>query len=120
LRLGEIRSKQGRFAEAIRHFRFLVERRPQDTEALRKLGAALAASGRADSGAAVLERAASIAPQDLAVRLLFGRVLAMAGRLDEAAEQFARAVDIEPHNDDARRDLTRALAQAASLRAMRR
>jgi len=54
------------------------------------------ARGRADEGAAVLERALRVDPGNLESRINLADYLAHAGRLDEAIAQYQAVIDTEP------------------------
>lgn len=87
--------QQGRLAEAEAAWRAILERKPDDPEALHLLGLILARTGRAE-GLGLLDRSIERAPRNPAFLNNRAQILAEAGRTDEALRDLRRAVMIEP------------------------
>ena len=111
--LGDILLGQRQPAAALSHLDAVVAARPQDVNALGKLGTALAALDRYNEAHDLLFRAVVADPQHPHARRMFARVLASQGRLQEAYAQFQRARELAPHDDAVREELE---AVAAALR----
>lgn len=93
LATAEALRRLGRFAEAERGFRELLDT-PRAAEAHRGLG--LLEAARGDVGAAVvsLERARAVRPTDARIRNDLGYALLLAGRLGEAESELRTAVEL--------------------------
>ena len=79
--------REGRFEEAVAHYRRVVAARPEYAEGHSNLGVALAALGRGDEAAAHYWRALTLKPQLVEVYRNLGRLLLAQGDL---AKAFAR------------------------------
>ena len=127
--LGEIALREGRFSEAIDHFRAVLERVPTATSAEYSLAMAYRGAGRLDDARAHLERRGTGAVrmadplidalQSLVrgerLRVVQGRQLYDAGQFEAAADAFRRALDASPASAAARGNLGLALAQLGKL-----
>ena len=82
--MGDIRSRQGRHAEAIRYFEAHTKNNPQDAKGFVKLGAAQRATGNLQQALANAEKSFSIAPDDEA--------LALALSIDLSSRNYERAL----------------------------
>ncbi|HET7731100.1 MAG TPA: tetratricopeptide repeat protein [Usitatibacter sp.] len=87
--------QQGRLAEAEAAWRSILERKPDDPEALHLLGLILVRTGRAE-GLQLLDRSIERAPRNPAFLNNRAQILAEAGRSDEALRDLRRAVMLEP------------------------
>lgn len=87
--------QQGRLAEAEAAWRAILERKPDDPEALHLLGLILVRSGRSD-GLELLDRSIERAPRNPAFLNNRAQILSEAGRGDEALRDLRRAVMLEP------------------------
>ncbi len=112
--LGDRRLQQERHEEAIRYYQSALILVPGDPEVLRKLGLALAASGRVNESIGTFQRALAIDPDDPLLRSHLGRALASDGQYAEAVVQFRRVLELVPEDASARRDL--ALAEDLARR----
>jgi len=83
--LGDIRSRQDRLDEAIRHFEAHARANPQDAKGFARLAAAQRASGNANAALINAEKSLSIAADD--------EVLALALTIDLASKNIKRALD---------------------------
>ena len=88
--------RAGRFAEAEQAWRAILERRPDDPQALHLLGYILARTGRVDAGLALMDRSVQRAPRAAPFLANRAQVLADAGRMEEALRDMRRAVQLEP------------------------
>lgn len=86
----------GRHAEAEAAWRAILERTPDDAEALHMLGYVLAESGRPHEGIGYLDRSIALVPRNAAMRSNRAVVLRALGRDDEAMRDLRRALDLEP------------------------
>jgi tetratricopeptide (TPR) repeat protein len=87
--------QQGRLAEAEAAWRSILERKPDDPDALHLLGLILVRTGRAE-GLQLLDRSIERAPRNPAFLNNRAQILAEAGRSDEALRDLRRAVMLEP------------------------
>jgi protein O-mannosyl-transferase len=104
--LGDRRLQQERYEEAIGYYQSALLQIPGDPEVLRKLGLALAVSGRVGESIDAFQRALASDPDNPVLRSQFGRALASAGRYEEAIVQFRRVLELVPGDAQAHRDLT--------------
>src|SRR5207237_682385 len=81
-------AEQGRFADAIEHYRAALRLQPGSARTHADLGNVLAAAGRADEAAAEYGEALHLAPDDAGVHNNLGNVLVMAGRVDDGLAHY--------------------------------
>jgi tetratricopeptide (TPR) repeat protein len=93
--------RQGRFADAEREFRLVLEARPDSLQNRANLGGVIARQGRLGEALDVLRAALEAEPDDAEVHNNLGVVLADSGRPEEALRHLARALEIEPGHDGA-------------------
>jgi tetratricopeptide (TPR) repeat protein len=93
------RFQRREWAQAIAHFRAVVEIDARNVEALVNLGQALAESGRAREAQQALERALNTNPGSAEVRHALGWALHKAGRPAEALPHLEAAVAADPRGD---------------------
>jgi tetratricopeptide (TPR) repeat protein len=110
------RFQRREWAQAIAHFRAVIEIDPRNVEALVNLGQAYAESGRAREAQQVLERALNTSPGSAIVRHALGWALHKAQRAVDAIPHLEAAVAIEPLSDWYV-DLAKALADAGRIEA---
>ena len=111
---GVHRFRRHEWAQAIAHFRAVVDIDARNVEALVNLGLALAESGRAREAQQVLERALNTSPGSAAVRHALGWALHKAQRAADAIPHLEMAVAAEPQSDWYV-DLARALGDAGRM-----
>ena len=104
---------RGRTAEAITHFRAVVELIPRDVQALTNLGTCLAREGRLDEAASLYRRALLVEPRQPVTRNNLGQVLLEQGHREAALEEFREALRLQPDYPLARANLARALGRKA-------
>jgi tetratricopeptide (TPR) repeat protein len=93
--------RAGRFDEAERIYRRLLQREPGHGEALKLLGALCGATGRPKQALHFLGKAARAIPNDPAPHYNLGNVLRQQGRLEEALSEYDAAVRLAPHHASA-------------------
>lgn len=108
---GAHRFRRREWAQAIAHFRAVVDIDARNVDALVNLGQALAESGRAREGQQALERALNTRPDSAEVRHALGWALHKAGRAGDAVPHLEAAASMEARSDW-RLDLAKALADA--------
>jgi tetratricopeptide (TPR) repeat protein len=86
----------GRFGDAERLYREVLQSRPDSAEVLSKLGAALAAQGKFVEAVSALRRAVENDPDLAEAHNNLGSVFQIQGKLDEAVAPLRRAIDIDP------------------------
>jgi tetratricopeptide (TPR) repeat protein len=109
--LGLTLALEGRFDEAMDHYRKALDISPNVPEAHNALGLALAAGGRFDEAIAEYQAALKLADNPV-IRDNLGRALASAGRFEAAVAQYGRLVEIEPQSAPAESRLAWLLATA--------
>ncbi len=102
--------QSGRPDAALRRFRRILARRPENPSALAGSAAALVALRRYQEAADTYARLLEVTPEDAEARYDFGVVLGRLGKTFEAADQFRHAVRLEPDHALAHHNLA-ALAQ---------
>jgi tetratricopeptide (TPR) repeat protein len=88
--------RAGRLAEAHAAWRAILERSPDDPQALHMTGYLLARLGRRDEGLVLIDRSIERAPRAAAFLSNRAQLLAEAGRIDEAIGDLRRAVQLDP------------------------
>jgi tetratricopeptide (TPR) repeat protein len=82
--------------DAVTHLRRATELAPQDADAWRHLGEALAAEGRMEEADAAFRRTVELDPEDLIALTHLGHTSVAAGRSEEGVQYLARAADDSP------------------------
>jgi len=95
-KMGAALSDQGKFEEALVHFRQTLEISPKDQDARHNLGSTLARQGNLQEAVREFQGILQINPQNVGARSDLGTALAAAGELDEAIEQFQRVIRTDP------------------------
>jgi protein O-GlcNAc transferase len=120
-RQGDENTKAGRYADAERCYRQVMESDADYPGALVMLGFVLREQGRTHEAREVLERAVRIAAEDADGHYLLGSILEATGPRDAEISHLQRAIDLRPDFELARRQLITALfksgrsAEAAKL-----
>ena len=89
---------------AAAHYRTYIRHRPDDAEAMGRLGLALLSLGASGEAIERLQRAVALAPGNARPRRTLAEALVNAGRADEAAPHAERAVALSP-DDPAAHDV---------------
>lgn len=96
---------EGKFAQAERITRQIIEALPANADAHNILGVSLQAQGKGEEAITQLRRAVKLAPQAANLQANLGEVLRQNGRIDEAAETLEKAVELDPKNAQALNNL---------------
>jgi len=96
---------EGKFAQAERVCRQIIEALPQNADAHNILGVSLQAQGKGEEAQAELQCAVKLAPQAPALRANYGEILRQAGKTDEAVKEFEAAIKLDPKNAQALNNL---------------
>lgn len=104
--LGRILAEQqGRYMQAVDHFREALRLRPNFLEARGNLGLALIRLGKPEEATAQLEQVLRVKPDDAAAHMGLGRALEKVNRVDEAIGQYRLAAQYDPRSIEARVNL---------------
>lgn len=101
LALAHICATRGEHHVAVAEYRWCLERRPSDRDALVFFGEALVSLGRVDEARLVLEQALRVAPRYARAHYALGTLHAQAGRGDAAAECLTNAARLASTTTDA-------------------
>lgn len=96
---------QGRYQQAERVCRQLLEARPDNADGHNILGVSLNALGRRAEGLEMLRRAAKLAPHAATIHSNLGEILRQDGDLDGAAKALERSIELDPKNAQALNNL---------------
>ncbi len=107
--LGNALATQGRFDEAMEHYRQTLKIMPDYAEAHDNLGLALAGRGQVDEAIACYQKALEINPDLAEAHNNFGVLLGQRGRFDEAIVHLQQALKINPDHAEAHNNLGNAL-----------
>jgi predicted TPR repeat methyltransferase len=99
--------RKGRLAEAEAMYRAVLEKRPDDPDALHYLGVVLHQTGRSAEAVASVERAIALRPGDLDARRDLGKICRQMGDLPKAAEAYRGVVALAPEHAGAHGHLGR-------------
>lgn len=89
-------AREGRYQEAIRHYREALRIRPEDVDTHNNLGLLLALTGRVEESLAEFRRAIQIDPGYAKGYFNIGRVLARQGDLEKSVSNFRKALQLAP------------------------
>ena len=112
---GDEHLRAGRYSDAERVYRQVVESDEHYPAALINLGFLLREQGRNGEAREVLERAVRIAAEDADSHYLLGSVLETTGPRDAAIAHLRKAIDLRPDFELARGQLIVALSKAGRL-----
>jgi tetratricopeptide (TPR) repeat protein len=96
--LANVLRKRGDNVQAIAHYEQAVRLNPQYAAALRMLGDALLALGRADEACARYRQALASEPEDAITLNHLAAASLVAGRLDDASRVYETVIEIAPEN----------------------
>ena len=88
--------RTGNLDEAGRIYIAILERDPDDVDALNLLGVIMQAAGNLEAAVQMIQRATELAPDYFAARVNLGNALQAAGRAAEAVESFQVALKMNP------------------------
>jgi len=109
---GDEHLKAGRYADAERCYRQVMESDAHYPAALVNLGFALREQGRTNEAREVLERAVRIASQDADSHYLLASILATTGPRDAEVSHLRKAIELRPDFELARHQLITTLMQS--------
>jgi predicted O-linked N-acetylglucosamine transferase (SPINDLY family) len=109
---GDEHLKAGRYAEAERCYRQVLDSEGQHPAALVNLGFVLREQGRIPEAREVLQRAVRVADKDADSHYLLGSVLQATGPIDAEILHLQKAIALRPDFEPARHQLTGALFRA--------
>ena len=112
---GDEHVKAGRYADAERCYRQVMESDAHYPGAVVMLGFVLREQGRTDEAREALERAVLIAPEDADSHYLLGSVLEATGPRNLEISHLQKAVDLRPNFELARRQLIVALLKSGRV-----
>jgi len=95
----------GKFGQAERVCRQIIEARPANADAHNILGVTLQALGRGADAITELKRAAKLAPHAANLHANLGEVLRQNGQLDEARKELEKALELDAKNAQALNNL---------------
>ncbi len=101
--------RAGEFANALQHYRAVLQKNELNAQAHNNLGLLYQENRLYDDSARELQRAILIEPRSVSAQNNYGVTLLLQGKPDEAAARFKQALTLDPANVDARVNL--ALAQ---------
>jgi tetratricopeptide (TPR) repeat protein len=96
---------EGKYKQAERVCRQVIEARPANADAQNILGVSLNAQGQTKEAIAALRRAVKLAPTAASIHANLGEVLRQAGQQNEAAKALEQAIKIDPNNAQALNNL---------------
>lgn len=115
VRAGFAHHRAGRLGPAEALYRRVLERDPDDPNALHLLGVIAYQNGRFGSAVRLIGRALPQLSELPDAHLNYGNALREAGRLAEAVESYRRAIELMPERAQTHRDLGWALAKLGRL-----
>lgn len=93
--------QQGRLDDAERIYRAILQRSPDDADALHFLGVVQAQRQNFSEAADLIDRAIVLAPDNAVAHSNRGNVFRMQGRIDEALASYERALALDPASTEA-------------------
>jgi Tfp pilus assembly protein PilF len=109
--LGRYLAKQGKYTEAISHYRQALRIRPDDADTHNNMGLLLAIRGQIDASLEEFQIAAQIDPKYARAFFNMGRVFARQGDLEKAIQNYQQALKLEPNEAEIHLALGTVLAQ---------
>jgi Tfp pilus assembly protein PilF len=113
--LGNALAGQGKFAEAMAHYREAARLKPDSAVAYYNLGIACEDQGNFAEALAQYQEAVRLKPDYVEARNCLGAVLAKQGRAAEAIEQYREALRFRPDYPEARNNLGAVLTSVGQL-----
>ena len=96
---------QGKYAQAEKVCRQIIQALPKNADAHNILGVTLNAAGRSDEGVEVLRQAIKLAPHAASIHANLGEVLRQKGETEEASKVLEEAVRLEPNHSQGHNNL---------------
>ncbi|HUE79951.1 MAG TPA: tetratricopeptide repeat protein [Sphingomicrobium sp.] len=97
--------RQGKFGQAEKVCRQVIQARPGNADAENILGVTLNALGRSEEAIETLRRAVKLAPHAASIHANLGEVLRQNAKLDDSAKALERAIELDPANAQALNNL---------------
>jgi Tfp pilus assembly protein PilF len=107
--------RAGRFSEAERLYRSILQARPDHPGVSNNLGLALKDQGRLEEAAATFTRGLAVRPDDALAHCNLGNVLRLQGRPQDAAASYRRAIALKPDMALAHKNLGTVLCESDQL-----
>lgn len=118
--LGKFLATQGKYGEAIAHYRQALNIRPEDTDARNNLGLVLAVRGEVEASLQEFQKTVQIDPNHARAYFNMGRVVARQGDYETAIRNFHRALELKPNEAEIHVALGNVLATQGDLGAATR
>jgi tetratricopeptide (TPR) repeat protein len=96
---------EGKYGQAERVCRQIIQARPGNADAHNILGVTLQAIGKGKEAVAELRRAIKLAPDAASIHANLGEVLRQNGKLDEAVKALEKAIELDANNAQALNNL---------------
>ncbi|MFL6768292.1 MAG: tetratricopeptide repeat protein [Sphingomicrobium sp.] len=97
--------RQGKYVQAEKVCRQIIEARPGNADAQNILGVTLNALGQTTEAIEMLERALKLAPRAASIHANLGEVFRQSGDIGKATESLERAAELDPQNAQALNNL---------------
>ena len=107
--------KAGRFPEAERGYRELLQQEPRNAAALHLLGMVGMQTGRSEMAVELIQRAIGLDGGNAQFHMNLGNLLQAQGKLDEAVDCYGRALKLNPRSASAWSNLGEALKTQGKL-----
>jgi Flp pilus assembly protein TadD len=105
--LGDALRQRGRCADAVPHYRVVVQLRPANRDALTNLGICLAQTGQLREAERAFRRTIELDPTFARAYTNLGALAMVSGDIDAARDRYREALGVEPRNVLARLQLAR-------------
>ena len=109
--LAELLESQDRVDEALQHYLFVVQARPDRTRVMLKTAVLLLQQGRAEQAVGYLDTVAQQSPDNPDVRFEYGRALIEVGRFEDGVRELRESIALQPENPQAYTNLGIGLAK---------
>ncbi len=115
LQQASVHHRAGRFSEAERLYRSILQARPDHPGVSNNLGLVLKDQGKLVEAAATFQRVLVVKPDDAMAQCNLGNVLRLQGKLEQAAACYRRAIALRPDMILAHRNLGTILCESDRL-----
>jgi tetratricopeptide (TPR) repeat protein len=105
--LGDVLRQRGRCADAVPHYRLVVQLRPSNRDALTNLGICLAQTGNLQEAERAFRRTIDLDPNFARAYTNLGALAIVSGNIDAARDRYREALAVDPRNVLARLQLAR-------------
>ncbi len=97
--------RQGKYSQAEKVCRQIIEARPANADAQNILGVTLNALGQPKQAIETLERAVKLAPHAASIHANLGEVFRQSGDIEQATKSLEKAAELDPNNAQALNNL---------------